>query len=193
MGSFQGRCVIDAVTRHGNDLAIPFQGIHDNQLLFGDDSGKDIYILYSRTKFRFGHHFQLRSTYACPVIPETNLTGDIHGCNRVVARDHDNPDPRPVTFSNGIPYFGTDGVGKADQSEEFEVEIMLIFRKCLRTDLCHGNSQNAEAVPGHLFNSASIFLPNTGRQVTKVANHFRGSFSSNNPLTRCMFREHPRH
>jgi hypothetical protein len=42
IGALDGRCVVDAVAGHGDDLIVGAQGIDDAHLVFGRDAGEDI-------------------------------------------------------------------------------------------------------------------------------------------------------
>jgi hypothetical protein len=59
MRRFQRRRVIDAITGHGDDLAISFEGIDDAQLLLGHCASEDRRRSHAFCKIGIPHAFEL--------------------------------------------------------------------------------------------------------------------------------------
>ena len=98
MGRFQCRSVVHPVARHGDDLAIGFQSIHQPQLLFGDHPSKDVD--RSHTPLEFGILDLVQFGAGDDFIKrlQARLTSDALSRGRVISGNHDHPNARRVTL-----------------------------------------------------------------------------------------------
>ncbi|OPZ95357.1 MAG: hypothetical protein BWY71_02263 [Planctomycetes bacterium ADurb.Bin412] len=81
---------------------------------------------------------------------QTDLTGDCLGRNGIITGNHYDPNTGRITFLNSLGHCGADRIGKSDQTQEGELEIVLFLRQIgLGNRPALGHSQNPQAFTGH--------------------------------------------
>eukprot|EP00825_Cyclidium_porcatum_P005016 TRINITY_DN12395_c0_g1_i1.p2 TRINITY_DN12395_c0_g1~~TRINITY_DN12395_c0_g1_i1.p2 ORF type:complete len:547 (+),score=68.21 TRINITY_DN12395_c0_g1_i1:2-1642(+) len=153
IGRLEARRVVHAVARHGHDVAVGLEGLHDAHLVLGRDPREDADLADSFRELPWLHgvevdareHLVGRARYA-------ELLGDGEGRVAVVARDHHGRDARFPAARDRVLHLEPRRVDHAHEAEEDEValespEVVALLRR--RFDNSIGGSEDAEGIPRH--------------------------------------------
>jgi hypothetical protein len=87
---------------------------------------------------------------------EARLACDGAGCCRVIAGDHDHPDARRAALLDRADNTRTQGIGEANQAQEFEREIPLRLRPFRSRKRCPSHAQHAQTARCHVVDGALV-------------------------------------
>ena len=154
VGLLQGRRVVDAVAGHGDDLASPLERLDELQLVLRRDAGEDAgrgndSVQASGVEpLEFaGVHGRERPAERVAVEPE--LPADLGRRGRLVAGDHDGPDPRLAAGGDGVLHLVAERVDHPDEPDEHEVAVEVRAAVVLGK-LAVGQPQHAQGGSGQL-------------------------------------------
>src|SRR5450830_188220 len=150
MGILQGWRVVDAVAGHGDDLTVCLERLDQAELLFRDHASKHADVADLIADLFFGHGFKLWPGDDAVGVLQTDFSRDGLCRARVVARDHDDAHPSTAALGDGGGYGRVDGIGETDQTDEFEIEVVLVVRQIVVVTRGAGNSKDAQAVVRHV-------------------------------------------
>ena len=88
VGALEGRCVVDAVAGHRDDLAVALERVDDAQLVLGVHARVDADVLDLSGELVVGHLLELDAGHDAVAVQDADLLGDGAGGERVVAGDH---------------------------------------------------------------------------------------------------------
>ena len=125
MSRLQGGRVIDAISRHRDDLAVGLERLHQPQLLLGDHASEDVGLHNPLAQLRIGHGVKLGPGHDRFGIREADLARDgLRGAG-IVTGDHHGAYPRGVAFPYGRRHGGPNGIGKSGESDEMQPQLAL--------------------------------------------------------------------
>ena len=108
------------------------------------------------------------------VAVDTGAGGNGARSARMIAGDHHDANSGAVAFGNCAGHLGTQRIGKTDQTDELEVEVVLDVRPVLvDAVLGLGHAQHAQAAIGHEFCIPADALPRVLGQVAKIGDRLR--------------------
>ena len=118
--------IIDAVTGHGDDVALGLEGLDDAEFLGWMDASEDGDAIELGSEFLFGHGLEF-ATVDCPIIlaGDAEAAGDGEAGGFMVAGDHDGTDAGVETFGDGVADLGSGRVELADEAEEHDAATEL--------------------------------------------------------------------
>ena len=148
MRRLERRRVIDPVSGHRNDFACGLVGIHDPQFLFGHDPREHGHIIEKLGESGVVHRLQLR---ACQhfAIGNARLKRDGAGSGSIIAGDHHHPYASTAALCDCGRHALANGVGKANQANQFELIVALRFGPSLVRGMCSCNAKHADALCSH--------------------------------------------
>jgi hypothetical protein len=130
IGALERGRVVDAVSGHGDDVALALERAHDAQLVLRVDAGEHPHLLDDRVELAIRHGAQLGAgDEPRSRLEYLQLPGNCLGGRRVVAGDHDRADVRPLGGRDGDLRFRARGVDHADHPEQHEIVLGMRFRK----------------------------------------------------------------
>jgi hypothetical protein len=142
---FQGRRVVDAVARHRHDVTERAVRVHDAELLLGRGAREHPQAHGFGAKRVVAHLGELGAgDDAVPRSPQVELLGDGDGRDRMIARDHDDPDARLVAHANGFFDGASRRVLHGDDPEQRERLLGVVSRAHAPRD-----RQNAQRLCAH--------------------------------------------
>jgi len=124
VGGAKGRGVIDPVAGHGHHLAPGPQGLHQPQLLLGQDPGADPGRADPLAQTGLVQAFHLLTGEDLAGV-DPGLEGDGPGGAGVIAGDHEDAHPRLAALAHGGRDGSAQGIGEADQAPEGEGEVPM--------------------------------------------------------------------
>jgi hypothetical protein len=150
VGRLEGGGVVDPVAGHRHDPAAALQALHDPQLVLGGDPGEDgrgpghALPFLGRARLQVAGVDRAQGLAArIPVDPE--LAGDLGRGHRLVAGDHDDPDPRVSAGGDGVARLFAQGVGHAHEPDEGQVAPRVPLRGA-GLQVARGQGQHAEGL-----------------------------------------------
>ena len=124
VGALDGRGVVDAVARHGDDLVTRLPSLDDTGLVLGLDAGVHAVVLDVCIELLVTHAIEVGTGDGLAAIgDDAQLLGDGHGGVDMVARDHDGADTGVVRLADSVSHLGTDRVDHAGQAAEDQVVL----------------------------------------------------------------------
>ena len=124
VGALDGRGVVDAVARHGDDLVTRLPSLDDTGLVLGLDAGVHAVVLDVCIELLVAHAIEVGTGDGLAAIgDDAQLLGDGHGGVDMVARDHDGADTGVVRLADSVSHLGTDRVDHAGQAAEDQVVL----------------------------------------------------------------------
>ena len=124
VGALDGRGVVDAVARHGDDLVTRLPSLDDTGLVLGLDAGVHAVVLDVCIELLVTHAIEVGTGDGLAAIgDDAQLLGDGHGGVDMVARDHDGADTGVVCLADSVSHLGTDRVDHAGQAAEDQVML----------------------------------------------------------------------
>src|SRR3546814_37395 len=121
----QRRCIVDAVTRHGDDVTSSLERRNDPQFLIGHRPRADRDGLDPLRQFLVTQGADSRSCERFTGI-ETRFRADRLRCCRIVTRDHDHTDPGSPALGNRL--FDTRAKRILQSNKSKQLKIMLEMR-----------------------------------------------------------------
>jgi hypothetical protein len=100
MRGFERRRVIHAIAGHRDDFAVGLQGLDDAELLLGHDACEDACCPRAPSKFGIIEIFNRITSQHLGSVEPRQLRDGARG-RRVIVRDHHDPYPSRVAFTNG--------------------------------------------------------------------------------------------
>jgi len=154
VGALQGGGVVDPVARHRHALPPVLQGLDDLELLLGDHPGVDPDVLHPLLKDLRGRAVQVPAGHhRPPVLDDPDAPGDGERRQRVIARDHDGPDPGGFAEGDGPADLLAGRVHHAHEAQEGEALFDLPRGKAVGHAVPEpgGHTQDAQAIARHPF------------------------------------------
>ena len=193
VGSFERRCIIDPIARHGNDFIVLFQCIYNLQFLFGHYTCKNIYIANAFAKFVLRQLFQFAACNKKLRVLNPYFPPDIGGCHRIITCNHDHAYSGFITLGYSKWHIFSDRIRKPYQAQKFEIKIMLNGRKFALRDFCSCHTEYSQSSGRHIRHCFFILSYRLLIQMAKIENSFGGTFSSNHLFFGSCIRKNPRH
>ena len=175
------RRVVDAVAGHGHDFAVRLERVDDAQLLLRHDPREHGRGSHALCQIRVAQLLELFARHEVFGV-EPRLTGDGSGRRRIVAGDHDHLDASRPAFAHGIGHARPQRIGKADQTQELEREIVLRVRPRLPGERGAGDAQHAQALRGHLVHRLRQRRAIGAVEAAKIGDRFRRALGRDDEL-----------
>ena len=139
MSAFEGGGVVDAVSRHGHNLMLALQRLHDLlNLLGGIGAGVDADTADLRRELRVAHLAQLAPRYhRVAVVDEPKATRYPPRRRRMVAGDHDGGNTGAPAERHGLAHFRSWWIEEFDKPKKDHVAFNLL-RARSRCSRCIG-------------------------------------------------------
>ena len=174
--------IVDAVSGHGHDLAARLERVDDTELLLRHDPREHGRGTYAPSQLCFAQLLELFAGHEVFGV-EARLTGDCSGGRRVVAGDHDHLDAGRPAFAHRIGHARPQRIGKADEAQELEREIVLRVRPWLPREGGAGDAQHAQALGGHGVHGLRQRGEIRGAEVAKIGDGFRCALGRDDELS----------
>ena len=148
---FKGGRVVHAVARHGGDGAVRADGADDAQLIRGGHAREHDALFDRLFQLVVAHRVELGARNdGVSLAEDMQFARDRHGGDLVVARDHDDADPRRVAGvhrADDLLAGRVDHARHADEGEPlFDVRALLFGHG---GDLAHGKAEHAQRLLAH--------------------------------------------
>src|SRR6185437_2510033 len=98
------------------DLSVGLKRVDDSQLLFRHYTRENVDGPDPLLQLIVGHPFQLSAGDEFIAWSESDLGGDALRCDRVVSRDHDDPDSCAITRLDSVWDCGSDGISQTHET-----------------------------------------------------------------------------
>jgi hypothetical protein len=148
VGLAQGRGVVDPVASHGHDLASGLQRLGDAELLFGGDAGQHRHTAPHQVGQGVVAGGELGPEHH-RAVAQARLGGHSSRGGRMVAGDHDHPDPGPPAAGDCLGDLEPNWVGHPDQPQQ--LKALLSGRRGrghLAAELSPSQGQHPQSVGG---------------------------------------------
>ena len=178
VGRLECRGIVDAVAGHGDDFAIGLEGVHQPQLLFGHDAGKQADVLNAPRQLFVRPLVQLGSADGLIGMAEADLPPDVLRGRGIVSRDHHHPDSGAVALLDCLGDPGPNRVGEPDQAQELEIDRVLLRRQLGLSQFSLGNGEDPQPLTGHRGDGPGELRATGGGEMAEIGDRFRSAFGS---------------
>ena len=177
MRGFERWRVVDAVARHRHHFALRLQRFDDAQFLLRQDAGEDEAFARA-SRQRLGIERVERVARDGLTRGNARLPGDGERGRGMVAGDHHDGDAGGATFRDRLRRVRAQGIGEAGETEEGEIERLLIFRRLRAVEARLRDAQHPQALARHLVHLR--LQRGAGRVVetTEFRNRLRRAFAA---------------
>ena len=185
----QGGSVVDAVARHGGNLAVCLEGAHNPHLMFRRDAGEHVAGAHGAFQIRVRERVQLLpGEHLAVAAQDAQLTGNRGGRGGMVARDHHRTDSGGAALGHSLLHPGARRVRKARKPHKGQVLLHFALRG-ERVRVAEGHADHPKAGGRHGF----IFREEPGTASRAVAcQHIRRALADD-PVAAVRAAVHRRH
>ena len=142
--------VVDAVTGHRDDVALPLQHVDEPHLVLRSDPGDDADLAHLCAELLVADRRELGAGQGAALDPE--LAGDRGRGRGVVAGDHPDPDAGVLAEGDRVPRLLARRVDDADEGEQRQVlhlrEQVAAGVEGRGVEVARGHRQHAQALAG---------------------------------------------
>ena len=151
VGRLDGGRVVDAVPRHGHHLALPLQGVDQQDLVLGSDPAHDPDVVDPGQPISVGEGGEVGSEHR--LAGDTQLLGDRRPGGDVVAGDHAHADVGGLRLLDGGFGFSPGRIDHPDKAGHLQVvhvrEQIALGVERGGVDVSHGGGHDALPESGH--------------------------------------------
>ncbi len=174
--------VVHAVSRHGDDLAVRLERVHETELLLRHDAREDVHPSHEALELRAVDPVEIGACGDLVRRRESRLPGDGARGAGIVAGHHDHADARLRAFPERVRDPGPDRIGEADETEEPEGEIVLSAGESPLAETRLRDAEDPEASAGHRADVAGELLHPAPVEMAQIRDDLGGALRRDDEL-----------